>query len=109
MPAGRRRRAVVRALREAGGGAIVNWSSLAGIVGIPNLSPYSAAKGGVIALTRAAAVELAPEGIRVNSICPGLILTPMAERGLVHDPGQETRSVMGAGACRKRSPSWHSS
>lgn len=64
--------------RMTRGGAIVNHSSVAGLVGIPNLAPYSAAKGAVIALTRAMAIDHAPAGIRVNALCPGTTLTPLA-------------------------------
>jgi NAD(P)-dependent dehydrogenase (short-subunit alcohol dehydrogenase family) len=64
-------------LRTAGGGSIVNQSSVAALVGIPGLAAYSAAKGAVVALTRALAAELAPEGIRVNAICAGTVDTPM--------------------------------
>lgn len=62
---------------ERGGGSIISTSSGAGLMGIPGLAAYSAAKGGVIALTRAAAMELAPHRIRVNCICPGGIVTPI--------------------------------
>ena len=65
-------------LRAAGGGSIVNQSSVAALVGIPGLAAYSAAKGAVVALTRTLAAELAPEGIRVNVICAGTVDTPMA-------------------------------
>jgi NAD(P)-dependent dehydrogenase (short-subunit alcohol dehydrogenase family) len=64
-------------LRAAGGGSIVNQSSVAALVGIPGLAAYSAAKGAVVALTRTLAAELAPEGIRVNAICAGTVDTPM--------------------------------
>jgi NAD(P)-dependent dehydrogenase (short-subunit alcohol dehydrogenase family) len=64
-------------LRAAGGGSIVNQSSVAALVGIPGLAAYSAAKGAVVALTRALAAELAPERIRVNAICAGTVDTPM--------------------------------
>lgn len=60
-----------------GGGSIVSTSSTAGLLGFPGLAAYGAAKGGVIALTRAAAVELATHRVRVNCICPGGILTPI--------------------------------
>ncbi|HZQ83812.1 MAG TPA: SDR family oxidoreductase, partial [Acidimicrobiales bacterium] len=60
-----------------GGGSIISTASVAGLLGFPGLGAYGAAKGGVIALTRAAAMELAPKSIRVNCICPGGIVTPI--------------------------------
>jgi NAD(P)-dependent dehydrogenase (short-subunit alcohol dehydrogenase family) len=62
---------------EAGGGAIVNNSSRSGLRGIPTDAIYGAAKHGVIGLTRAAAVEFASRGVRVNAICPGLVDTAL--------------------------------
>jgi len=64
------------------GGSIVNMSSLAGLVGFPGLTAYCASKAGVIALTKTAAVELRPAGIRVNVICPAFIDTPMQRRAM---------------------------
>lgn len=64
---------------EINGGVIINQGSVAAMVGIPNLAAYCAAKGAVVALTRAMAVDLAPRGIRVNVICPGTVSTPLIE------------------------------
>ena len=61
------------------GGVILNTASVAGLIGMPGQHSYSTAKAGVIMLTRCMAIDGAPEGIRVNCICPGFVKTPMAD------------------------------
>jgi NAD(P)-dependent dehydrogenase (short-subunit alcohol dehydrogenase family) len=65
----------IPAMVESGGGSIVNWSSIGGLNASPGTGVYSAAKAGVIAVTKAAAVEYGGKGVRANAICPGFILT----------------------------------
>jgi len=71
-------KAAVPELIKAGGGSIINVSSIASLVGIPMTAAYSASKGGLDALTRCVAIDYAQQKIRCNSICPGLVDTPMA-------------------------------
>lgn len=71
-------RAEARAMRDAGGGSIVNVSSIAGALTHPWMSPYCVSKAGLDMLTRCAADELGEYGIRVNSVLPGVVKTPMA-------------------------------
>jgi NAD(P)-dependent dehydrogenase (short-subunit alcohol dehydrogenase family) len=69
-------------LKQGGGGAIVNMSSITGLVGAVGAAAYSASKHGVIGLTQTAALENAKSGIRINAVCPGFTETPMADRSL---------------------------
>jgi NAD(P)-dependent dehydrogenase (short-subunit alcohol dehydrogenase family) len=78
-------KAQIPALREAGGGAIVNVASILGKVGFAGAPAYVAAKHGVVGLTKTAAIELAAEGIRVNAVGPAFIETPMIS-ALEEDP-----------------------
>lgn len=71
---------------RAGGGAIVNVASTATMIGTPGLGVYGASKGGVLPLTRTAALEYAAQGIRVNTLCPGMIDTPMLRHAAGTDP-----------------------
>ena len=72
--------AAARRMRETGGGAIVNISSVGGLIGLARRPAYTAAKHGVVGLTKSLARDLGPAGIRVNAICPGLIRTPLTEQ-----------------------------
>lgn len=77
------------------GGAIVNTASVAGVIADPGMSPYVAAKHAVVGLTKAAAIEYAAQGIRVNAIAPGLVATPMTQRWL---DDENMRDILLAGS-----------
>jgi NAD(P)-dependent dehydrogenase (short-subunit alcohol dehydrogenase family) len=79
----------IRVMRMLGGGAVVNSSSGAGLIGAPTLSPYCASKHGILGLTRTAALENARNGIRVNAVCPGSTDTPMLRATMADNPRVE--------------------
>ncbi|MEX2229442.1 MAG: glucose 1-dehydrogenase [Dehalococcoidia bacterium] len=76
----------IPAMLRTGGGAIVNNASVAGLVGFMGIPAYTASKGGVVQLTRTAALEYATREVRVNCVCPGVIDTPMIRRFTQDDP-----------------------
>jgi NAD(P)-dependent dehydrogenase (short-subunit alcohol dehydrogenase family) len=78
----------LRQMLTQGGGAIVNCSSQSGFVGIAGLGAYTASKHGVIGLTKAAALEYAPQGIRINAVCPGTTETPLVTGLMKREPGR---------------------
>jgi NAD(P)-dependent dehydrogenase (short-subunit alcohol dehydrogenase family) len=88
-------RAAVRVMAPRGRGAIVTTASELAVMGQPGYVAYSASKGGVLAMTRALAAEMAGRGIRVNAVCPGTVDTPLlaAEFALSDDPAAERRAT----------------
>jgi NAD(P)-dependent dehydrogenase (short-subunit alcohol dehydrogenase family) len=83
-------RFVVPQMRELGGGAIVNVASVQAFGAQRSVAAYAASKGGVVALTRAMAIDHAAEGVRVNSVCPGSVDTPMLRWGAERFRGSRT-------------------
>lgn len=93
----------IPAMISSGGGAIVNMASILGFVGDPDLAAYCAAKGGVIALTKVAALTYGPDRIRVNCICPGDVETPLVQAYFEKDnnPAQLRNEVYSKYALRR--------
>lgn len=82
-------KAQIRQMLAQGGGALVNNSSIGGVVGKAGISGYSATKHGVLGLTRSAALEYASQGVRINAICPGIIKTPLYDAVIQGDSATE--------------------
>jgi NAD(P)-dependent dehydrogenase (short-subunit alcohol dehydrogenase family) len=78
-------------LKQEGGGSIVNTASVAGLVGAPTQAVYAASKHAVVGMTKTAAAEYGRDGIRINSVCPGVINTPMLARALERDPARQKK------------------
>ena len=87
-------RAVVPTMQAGGGGAIVNIASINAIRGNLELTAYGASKGGMTAMTRVMAMELAPDNIRVNALCPGTVHTPMNDQYLASVADREATIEM---------------
>jgi NAD(P)-dependent dehydrogenase (short-subunit alcohol dehydrogenase family) len=104
-------RAALPLLRRGSGPSVVMIASTLGLRGLAGASAYCAAKGGLVNLGRALAVELAPEGIRVNVVCPGVVDTPMLDgrtgaRGRRGSRGSPNTTRSGGSRSRRRSPRW---
>lgn len=88
-------KSVIPAMQTAGGGSIVNISSAAGLTGMPLTSGYGASKWGVRGLSKVVALELGASGIRVNSVHPGMVFTPMTANTVREGPGGFPLSALG--------------
>lgn len=86
----------LRAMKDSGGGSIVNWSSLAGVIPSPYSSVYSSLKAAVAHLTKCTVIEGGPIKVRANAICPGMVATEgMGNQALTMDPTKEFRAPIG--------------
>ena len=96
-------RAVIPVMRRRGSGTIVNVSSEQGLVGASRNAAYTATKGGVVQLTKSMAIDHAQDGIRVNSVAPGPVATPLFDRFVasVADPVAERRAILEATALKR--------
>ena len=93
----------IPAIRASGGGSVINMSSVAALVGITDRAVYSAAKGAILSLTRAAAIDHVEEGVRVNCIAPGTVDTPWVSRITSgYDDPEQARANMQARQPHKR-------
>jgi NAD(P)-dependent dehydrogenase (short-subunit alcohol dehydrogenase family) len=79
----------IQQMLKQGGGAIVNTSSIGGLIGAPRQPIYGATKHAVLGMTKAAAVEYGRKGIRINAVCPGIIRTEMTERAIAREPRRQ--------------------
>jgi len=86
-------KAEINHMLKQGGGSIVNISSVLGLVALPGYPAYAASKHGIVGLTKAAALEYAQAGIRINALCPGAVRTPLMERMISDNPGIITEEL----------------
>jgi NAD(P)-dependent dehydrogenase (short-subunit alcohol dehydrogenase family) len=86
----------IRAMVEGGrGGSILNWSAVGGLGGMPGMGSYIAAKHGIIGATKVAAIEVGPDGIRVNAILPGVINSEIMGASVPDAPTLHTKAALG--------------